>query len=159
MDDLFEDEDTAFQLRFHSLYDQITDAMSQEMGQEVHDIDSARPMRLDSPAKKLLDSVDYEDEDLSDDEHDASFVTALETLSENGCLTDDQDVPIQGRRRSLADEIADATFWEEGDPFDDEDGSAAGNVTCEPSVEVRRRWSWVSAWCLLVESLFDHSAN
>lgn len=156
--------DTDFQLRFHSLEEQIADAMSHEIGQGLDDIDSAPLMRLDSPAKKLLDSIANEDEDISDIDHDASFITALETLSENDFHIEDEDAPIQGRRRSLADEIADATMGEEGDPFDDKEDSPADNMASELSAEVRKRpfWLWVSAWSIhvfLSIVSFDLSAN
>ncbi|KAK3486663.1 uncharacterized protein B0T23DRAFT_230992 [Neurospora hispaniola] len=140
----FEEADADLHLRFHLLEDQIADAMSRNFGQGLDDVDSAPRMCLDSPAKKLLDSIASEDEDISDIEYDASFITALETLSENDLHIEDEDAPIQGRRRSLADEIADATLSEGGDPFDVAEDSPADNTTSEPSAEVRKRpfWLW-----------------
>lgn len=146
----FEEADTDLHLRFHSpdVEDQIADVVSRNIGQGLDDVDPAPRMCLDSPAKKMLDSIASEDEDISDIEYDASFITALETLSENDFHIEDEDAPIQWRRRSLADEIADATLGEEGDPFDVAENSPADNTTSEPSAEVRKRpfWLWVSTW-------------
>lgn len=146
----FEEADADLHLRFHSLEDQVADAMSRNIGQGLNDVDSALRMCLevDSPVKKLLDSIASEDEDISDIEYDASFITALETLSENDLHIEDEDAPIQERRRSLSDEIDDATLGEEGGPFDIAEDSPANNTTSEPSAEVRKRpfWLWVSTW-------------
>ncbi|CCC09646.1 hypothetical protein SMACR_03678 [Sordaria macrospora] len=92
--DAFEEAETDVQLRFHSLEEQVAYGMSHEIGQELHDIDSAHLMRLDSPAKKHADSIASEDEDISDTESDASFVTALKTLSDSEFLTEDENTPI-----------------------------------------------------------------
>ncbi|KAK3486224.1 hypothetical protein B0T13DRAFT_407712 [Neurospora crassa] len=136
--------DANLHLRLHSLEDQIADALSRTIGQGLDDVDSAPRMCLNSPAKKMLDSIASEGEDISDIEYDASFITALETLSENNVHIEDDDAPTQGRRRSLADEIADATLGEEGDPFDVAEDSPANDTTSEPSAEVRKRpfWLW-----------------
>ncbi|KAK1783336.1 hypothetical protein QBC45DRAFT_388845 [Copromyces sp. CBS 386.78] len=71
---------------------------------------------------------------------DASFITALETLSDDESFTEDEEAPICGRRRSPADEIADATSGEEGDPFDvDEDLPADMMMASESSAGVPNR--------------------
>ncbi|EAA30262.2 hypothetical protein GE21DRAFT_10481 [Neurospora crassa] len=141
----FAEADADLHLRLHSLEDQIADALSRNIGQGLDDVDSAPRMCLNSPAKKMLDSIASEGEDISDIEYDASFITALETLSENDFHIEDDDAPTKGRRRrSLADEIADATWGEEGDPFDVAEDSPANDTTSEPSAEVRKRpfWLW-----------------
>lgn len=142
--------DTDFELRFHSLEGQISDAMSDEFGQGLDDSGSALLMRLDSPAKKLLDSIANVDEDTSDSERDASFITAPETLSENGFLAEDPDSPLPERRRSIANEIVDATLGEEGNPFDVERERLSDILTSEPSAEAceRPHSLWVSSWSI-----------
>ncbi|KAK3954074.1 hypothetical protein QBC32DRAFT_385682 [Pseudoneurospora amorphoporcata] len=89
-------------------------------------------------AEEILDATS--DEYISETGNDASFVTALETLSDDESFTEDEEAPICGRRRSLADEIADATSGEEGDPFDvDEDLPADMMMASESSAGVPNR--------------------